>query len=103
MRSLSKSLNAGTRKDNKALRKRNDDYKKDFIVMEASDWYIGKVVRYYYAIDGKPMFTKAGNRVPKSDGCKPMMKLKKKLPKDLDYSKYIGLAEQHLKELGYEN
>jgi len=90
-------------KQNKALEKRNDNFKKQFVLMDADQWYIGKVVRYYYANEGKPMFyKKSGNRVPKSDGCKPMMKLSKKIPKDLDYGKYIELANTHLKELGYE-
>lgn len=90
-------------KQNKALEKRNDNFKKEFVLAEASKYYIGKVVRYYYAKDGKPMFYKgSGNRVPKSDGCKPMMKLVKKMPKDIDFDKYIELADTHLKELGYE-
>jgi len=90
-------------KQNKALEKRNDDYKKQFVLAESDKWYVGKVVRYYYAKDGKPMFyKKSGNRVPKSDGCHPMMQLTETLPKDIDYKKYISLAEIHLKELGYE-
>jgi len=88
-------------KQNKALEKRNDDYKKTFILAEANVWFVGKVVRFYYAINGNPMFyKKSGNRVPKTEGCRPMMKLKKKIPKDLDYDKYISLANQYLKELG---
>lgn len=98
-----KYINKVPFKRNKALEKRNDEYKKQFILAEADKWYIGKVVRFYYAKDGKPMFYKgSGNRVPKSDGCRPMMKLKKKIPKDIDYDKYIKLANTHLKELGYE-
>lgn len=88
---------------NKALEKRNDNFKKEFVLAEANKWYIGKVVRYYYSTEGKPMFYKSsGNRVPKSDGCKPMMKLVKKMPKDMDFDKYIELAKIHLEELGYE-
>ncbi len=85
-------------KQNKALEKRNDDYKKKFVLKDAE--YIGKVVRFYYSTNGKPMYyKKSGNRVPKSDGCYPMMELKKKIPADLDYNKYFELAEIHLKEI----
>ena len=93
---------AGERKDNKALRKRNEVYQRDFVLMEADKWYIGKVVRYYYAKDGHKMYYKTtGNTVPKSEGSKPMMELVKKIPKDLDYKKYYELANRHLKELGW--
>ena len=92
---------AGERKDNKALRKRNEDYQKAFILAEADKWYLGKTVRFYYAKDGKPMYyKKSGNRVPKSEGCKPMMNLKKKIPKDIDYERYYELADRYLKEIG---
>ena len=91
-------------KQNKALEKRNDNYQKEFILEDAEKWYLGKVVRFYYAIDGRPMFyKKTGNKVPKSEGCKPMMDLVEELPDDLDYHKYIELAYIHLKELGYED
>ncbi len=90
-------------KQNKALEKRNDNFKKEFVLAEAEKNYIGKVVRFYFAKDGKPMFyKKSGNRVPKSDSCVPMMELTKKLPKDINYKKYFELAETHLAELGYE-
>lgn len=91
---------AGKRKDNKALRKRNDDYQKQFILDEGVKWYVGKVVRYYYSTEGKPMYyAKSGNKVPKSEGCKPMLELSKKVPKDIDYDKYIELANKYLKEI----
>lgn len=94
---------AGKRKDNKALRKRNDLFKRDFILAEGMINYIGKTVRFYYSTKGKPMFyAKSGNRVPQSDGCKPMMELTNKVPKDVNYKHYIALAERHLKECGYE-
>jgi len=89
-------------KQNKALEKRNDMYKRDFVLAEGMNNYIGKTVRYLYVVDGKPMFyKKSGNRVPQSDGCMPMMELTKKVPKNLDYNKYYELAERHLKELGW--
>ncbi len=85
-------------KQNKALEKRNETAQKAFI---SDDCYLGKVVRFYYSKKGAPMYYKESkNRVPKSEGCRPMMKLKKKIPKDLDYDKYITLAKKHIKELG---
>jgi len=88
-------------KQNKALEKRNDSYKIGFVLAEAENCYIGKTVRFIYIKGGKPLFyKKSGNRVPLSDGCRPMMQLEKKVPKDLDYDKYIALAEQYLKDLG---
>jgi len=97
-----KEFNEGTRKDNKALRKRNDDYKKEFVLMDADKWYIGKTVRFYYAKDGKPLFyKKSGNTVPLSHNCRPMMQLEKKIPKDLDYDYYITLANTYLEDIGW--
>ena len=91
---------AGKRKDNKALRKRNEDYQKSFILSERDKWYIGKVVRYYYSTEGKSMYiAKTGGRVPKTEGCKPMLKLAKKTPYDLDYDRYISLANRYLYEI----
>ena len=96
-----KELEAGQRKDNKALRKRNEKYKKQFVLAEANKNYIGKTVRFYYAKEGKAMFNaKSGYTIPLSDGCKPMMELSKKIPKDLDYDKYIELAHTYLADLG---
>lgn len=90
------------KKKNKALEKRNENYQKEFVLLNANKWYLGKVVRYYYSTNGNKMYYKtSGNTVPKSEGCKPMMKLSKKIPKDMDYNKYINLAYTHLEECGY--
>ena len=65
--------------------------------------YLGKVVRWYYSTKGASIHYKAsGNLVPKSKGAKPMMDLKKKLPKDLDYEWYYKEAEQMLEDLGVQ-
>jgi hypothetical protein len=89
------------RKQNKALEKRNDTYHKEQVLKHPDTKYLGKVVRWYYSIDGKPIFyKKSGNKVPKSDGAKPMMDLTDHIPKDLDYDKYIQLCYEHLADLG---
>lgn len=66
--------------------------------------YLGKVVRWYYSLDGNSIHRKAsGNKVPMTDGCRPMMDLTKKLPKDLDYQWYYDYANRMLEDLGYAN
>jgi len=63
--------------------------------------YLGKVVRWYYSTKGSAIYYKSnGNKVPKTDGAMPMMTLKKKIPKDLDYTWYYNEAEQMLLDLG---
>lgn len=72
------------------------------------DEYLGKVVRYYWSLDGDPIIKvkphpTTGNRpkVPKTDGCRPMMNLADKVPLDLDYQRYIDEANMILREIGY--
>lgn len=67
---------------------------------------IGKVVRWYYSTNGMPMHyikpnaTGNHNKVPLTDGCKPMMDFPKKIPKDLDYNWYIEYAIKQYNLLG---
>lgn len=64
--------------------------------------YVGKVVRWYYSdesIDAMYYVT-SGNKVPKTDGVKPMMELCDNVPDDLDYQWYIDEAYDMLKKLG---
>ena len=67
--------------------------------------YLGKVVRFYFAEGGEPIFYKNihGNmaKVATTDGCKPIMDLPDTIPADLDYHKYLELADKHLEALGY--
>ncbi|AZU97909.1 ribonuclease H-like domain protein [Vibrio phage LP.1] len=61
---------------------------------------IGKAIRFYHSTDGDVItYKKNGNKVPKSDGCKPMMNLGA-IPYDLDYDWYIEESESILKDLG---
>jgi len=88
---------------NKRITKKMEDLKAKLEgkwVQENGD-YLGKVVRWYYSTKGNPIFyKKSGNKVPKSEGAKPMMDLKKKLPKDLDYNWYVNEAIELLKDVG---
>lgn len=69
--------------------------------------YLGKVVRYVWALGGAPIYYKeahasTGNhkKVPKTDGCKPLMDLPEEFPDDIDYERYIQEARTILGELG---
>lgn len=73
--------------------------------------YLGKVVRYYWSTAGDPIIkVKAhpttGNRpkVPKTDGCRPIMTLPDdySVPTDLDYRRYIEEARSILANIGYQ-
>jgi len=64
--------------------------------------YLGKMVRWYYSLESKGYISYKlnGNKVPKTDGCKPMMDLTNTIPKDLDYEWYVNEAVSALKDLG---
>ena len=68
------------------------------------DRYLGKAVRFYYSksvnSDECIRYAKNTNKVPKSDGAKPLMVLPATFPHDVDYGKYIKEAKEHLKLLG---
>lgn len=65
---------------------------------------LGKVVRWYYSTKSKGCitYTSNGNKVPKTDGCKPMMELLNHIPNDLDYDWYVNEAISKLKDLGVD-
>lgn len=74
--------------------------------------YLGKVVRYYWATDGSPIFYKTadprtGNfkKVSKTDGSRPLMELPDDyaIPADLDRARYIEAAKEVLMDIGAEN
>ena len=64
-----------------------------------------KTVRLYYSknVDASVNidYVKNGNKVPKSDGAKPLMTLPDTLPDDIDYKRYISISEELLKGVGY--
>ena len=64
--------------------------------------YLGKVVRWYYAVgEDTPILTKIkGGRVSESDGGKPLMTLPEELPQDINYEKYIAMGETILTLIG---
>lgn len=67
--------------------------------------YLGKAIRWYYCTtpEGEHrriIYAKNGNKVPKSEGCKPLMELDGNIPSDLDYDAYIREAESILTNVG---
>lgn len=77
-------------------------------VTGGAEWkgqYLGKAVRFYYSDDFENSaqidYAKNGNKVSKSDGCKPLMDLPESLPSDIDRPRYIDMAKKLLCEVGY--
>lgn len=77
-------------------------------VTGGAEWkgqYLGKAVRFYYSDDFENSaqidYAKNGNKVSKSDGCKPLMDLPESLPSDIDRPRYVDMAKKLLCEVGY--
>lgn len=65
--------------------------------------YLGKAIRWYYAKgeSGTINYKLTGNKVPKSDGARPLMVLPDSLPSDIDYDYYIREAVDMLFDLSF--
>jgi len=65
--------------------------------------YLGKAIRWYYAKgeSGVIEYKTSGNKVPKTEGARPLMVLPDNLPADLDYAYYIAIAREMLFDVGY--
>lgn len=65
--------------------------------------YIGKVARWYYSVGatGQIVTAAKGHLVATSENSKPIMRYTEEFPGDVDYEKYIQIAEENLKLLGY--
>jgi hypothetical protein len=66
--------------------------------------FLGKTIRWYYAVDvpGEIVYARNGNKVPRSDGARPLMELPAdySVPSDVDFDWYIAFAERILREVG---
>lgn len=64
--------------------------------------FLGKVVRWYYAIGekGAVNYVISGNKVPRSEGAKPCMDLPAEFPQDVDFDWYINTATEILYDIG---
>jgi hypothetical protein len=67
---------------------------------------IGKSVRFYYSNavdhDESILYKLNGNKVPKSDGARPLMDLPDVFPADVEKERYVGMAMKVLAGIGYE-
>lgn len=72
------------------------------VLSQQSRTYLGKAVRWYYGHGqtGHIAYTTSGNRVARSEGCKPCMELPDVLPPDIDYDWYINEANELLASIG---
>lgn len=70
---------------------------------EKSGAYLGKSIRWYYstAIQGEINYCSNGNKVPNTENAMPLMDLPAELPNDIDYERYIKIALDTLKDIGY--
>lgn len=65
--------------------------------------YLGVTIRWYYATGqaGEMVAAKTGNKVPRSDGAKPLMDLPTELPTDIDFDWYEVEATRILRDIAY--
>lgn len=72
---------------------------------EKNGEFIGKVVRWYQSTEDRSplVYAMNGNKVPSSDGAKPLMLLPDDVPDDIDYKWYIDEAYAILREIGAES
>lgn len=64
--------------------------------------YLGKAIRWYYSkgMEGEIVYARSGNKVPKSEGAKPLMDLPDTLPDDINYEWYVNEAKRILVDIG---
>jgi hypothetical protein len=67
-----------------------------------SGHYVGKTIRWYYSTEmkGRIEYNLSGNKVPSSDGARPLMEMTGEMPTDVDLSRYSAIAEQILMDVG---
>lgn len=69
------------------------------------DTYLGKAVRWYYALGeaGALTYKLNGYTVPRSEGARPLMELPNIFPTDVDYAWYVGEALSILEDVGVDS
>lgn len=70
---------------------------------DSEAYFLGKAVRFYRSTQstGALHYKESLNKVPKSDGCVPLMELPDSFPEDVDYAAYIKAAREMLYDIGY--
>jgi hypothetical protein len=103
-KSVARHLATGERLDDLVRQGDITDYLTIRNVTGGGQWrgkYLGKTVRWYWSTDGDAIrYIKNGNKVATSDGSKPVMTLRDKLPADLDMDRYVKAAYEALWGLG---
>lgn len=62
---------------------------------------LGKAIRWYYAgVEGEINYKSNGNKVPRSEGAKPLMNLPDELPDNIDYKWYENEVRDMLMDVG---
>jgi hypothetical protein len=61
---------------------------------------IGKAIRWFYSVNGKPITNYKGGKVAATDGSRPIMELPDVMPNDVDYQWYITEAKSMILDLG---
>lgn len=69
------------------------------------DKFLGKAIRWYYAKgeDGEINYKTNGNKVPRSDGARPLMDLPDVFPADLNHEWYLNECNEMLMSVGVIN
>lgn len=64
--------------------------------------YLGKAIRWYASteVKGAIVYKRNGNKVPKTDGCRPLMTLPDEFPDDVDFDRYIKEANSYFYDVG---
>lgn len=62
--------------------------------------FLGKAIRWYYSVNGKPIHNSKGGKVASTDGSRPIMELPAEMPADVNYQHYIDEARSMLLDLG---
>lgn len=65
--------------------------------------FLGKSIRWYYAqgVAGEIVYATNGNKVPRSEGAKPLMDLPGEFPTDVDFDWYEEESRKILEVIGY--
>ena len=65
--------------------------------------FLGKAVRWYYATNqtGEMVYASSGNKVPRSEGAKPLLDLPAQFPADVNLNWYEKEAVEILKEVAF--
>jgi hypothetical protein len=65
--------------------------------------YLGSVVRWYYSTETESeiVYAASGNKVPKSEGAKPLQDMPSELPVDINYDWYVEEAYNTLRDIGF--